>query len=58
MFVIDQEQSISFGEAKGGVLIIKNEMLFLTLQQACDKVELLDYSFGGLGGTKDLHWLL
>ena len=41
-----RKQSMSFGETEGLVVIIKGRMLFLNLQQAHDKAELLNYRFG------------
>lgn len=37
---------MSFGETEGLVVMIKGRMLFLNLQQARDKAELLNYRFG------------
>lgn len=41
-----RKQNMSFGEIEGLVVIIKDRMLFLNLQQAHDKAELLNYRFG------------
>lgn len=41
-----RKQNMSFGEIEGLVVIIKDRMLFLKLQQAHDKAELLNCTFG------------